>query len=163
MSQACDSISYPSHNTSTFLVFFPKEKGSEPKSGLLHIWPSGVHRPLPGLCQGTRWQEVPPACHGFTVRQKRADSLPVPSIQGLWLPHVSAAAHWKRKCPRLLRKTLTKKMSSPILNVRCFKRLRKRSRAGLSRLCCFPGLHRQNPTISCFENVTSLQEAGCRM
>lgn len=106
-----------------------------------------------------------PACHCFTVCQKRADSLPACALH-------SEAVAASCVCSRTLEEEMPmtpqedsdkKKISSPILNVRCFKRLRKRSRSGLSRLCCFPGLHRQNPTISCFENVTSLQEAGCRM
>lgn len=74
------------------------------------------------------------ACHRFTLSQGQRHLLPVPSIQELWLPHVSAAGYQKRKCS-WPPETLYKEVSPLLENIGCFKGLCKRIRTCLSRLC----------------------------
>lgn len=98
-------IPYPTpHTTPAHFWSFTKEKGQ-----WAQLWSSPHLALCPDTVRARDGKKCLPACNCFTVCEKRADSLPVPSIQELWLPHVSAAAHRKRKCPCLLRKTLTKK------------------------------------------------------
>jgi hypothetical protein len=47
------------------------------------------------------------------------------------LPHVSAAAFWKRKCPCHLSKTWARKLITPSEKIACFKGVSRRIRAGL--------------------------------
>ena len=136
----------PAHPCISSLLL--KRRASEPNFSLLHIQPSGEHRPVSLALSGhkvARSVSMPPSALHFPVWKSITPSCAL---------HTGAVAA-QSVCNIILEdetclppeEDVTMETSSPPLKIGFFRRLRNRLRNCLSRLCCIPGLQRQTPSV----------------
>ncbi|XP_031205531.1 putative sperm motility kinase W [Mastomys coucha] len=152
----------PAHTSTSGLP--PKRRASEPNFGLLHIWPSGQQGPV----------TLTPSGHKVT----RSVSMPSialhcpkkNNITSSWTLNTGAVAA-PSVCSNILEdqiclppeEDIAMETPSPPLRIGFFKRLRKRIRNCLSRLCCFPRAPETRTQHIPSKKVAPLKEARCKI